>query len=158
MSLRKVPCCSGSYLFLLVEGIIQDNELGSFSPEITLLSWYQEAMGQISIVVFLFIPQWNVLLYLTWLSKLWQSLQGWPNQIKLLYFSCNYFCLVAIRKPERLDLFLSGRKAMFIEIFIHFKIIFSKEIFQGEAFKEKGKLMRTRPRIQLCYQCVLFAL
>lgn len=38
MSLRKVPCCSGSYLFLLVEGIIRDNELGSFSPEITLLS------------------------------------------------------------------------------------------------------------------------
>lgn len=47
---------------------------------------------------------------------------------------------------------------MFIEIFIHFKIIFSEEIFQEEAFKEEGKLMRTQTGVQLCYQCALFAL
>lgn len=45
---------------------------------------------------------------------------------------------------------------MFIELFIHFKIIFSEEIFQEEVLKEKGKLMRTQTQVQLCYQCVLF--
>lgn len=109
-------------------------------------------------MVFLFIPQCSVLLYLAGFSKLWGSPQGWQSQTKLFYFSYNYFCLVAIRKPESLDQFLSGRKAMFIEIIMHFKINFSKEVFQGEVFKEKGKLMRTQIGVQFCYQCVLFAL
>lgn len=94
-------------------------------------------MGQISIIGFLFIPQWNTLLYLTALG----TTSGVAKSNKSVYFSCNYFCLVPIRKPERLNQFVSSSKATFIEFWIAIHFNYLKEIYQRGDFKEKDKLI-----------------